>query len=222
MNDMDDFIELDGNKTNGIEINPCPRCGRASMKGVAQADSFFLPFAHFLVRCTDKRCKGYGWVILGIEDGQLVHISWSTHPGLVREGLGDKVTDPFRLQKSEIRQLPDLINHDFEQALGCFNEGFYDAAVSMARRALERSLIEKGAEVHKSRGLGDMISQLSKRGEIPSEAQSLCDEIRVYGNISAHPNEPMSEEDARLAIFFTDTVIAWLYGLIEPLTDTFS
>ncbi len=85
----------------------------------------------------------------------------------------------------------------------------------MSRRALERALLGKGAQNYTT--LNEMIADLAKQGKLPLEVADLCADIKSWGNRGAHPSDSLDQSDAETALFFTDMVITWLYGYIEPV-----
>jgi len=192
------------------------------MRAVAFTHSVSMPVVHLLVRCNNKSCNGFGWLILSADKAEPVRAFIWKHPSISQKPAVrlDKLYFSSSAAIDTEPNLPDLIDHDFTQALNCCESGFFDAAACMARRALERALISRGAQ--SSDKLSNMIAELSKRNILPEETKRLCDEIKGFGNRAAHPSDPTDEEDARNAVYFADIVISWLYGYITPIEGTLS
>jgi hypothetical protein len=114
--------------------------------------------------------------------------------------------------------ISDKFIADFEQASNCFKSGYYDAAVVMYRRTLERVLREKTGQSWLE--LRDMICQLADQGKIPREMRGLCGDLRVLGNRGAHPVKAVDQDDAETATQFTDILLTWLYSDVKPTKES--
>jgi hypothetical protein len=83
----------------------------------------------------------------------------------------------------------------------------------MARRSLQAALREKGA---KKGRLYDQVEQLGEAGVLPIPMVQWAGEIRLLGNIGAHPDEVESEVDAQDAkdiVKFLDYFLVYSYNL---------
>lgn len=78
------------------------------------------------------------------------------------------------------------VAEDFKEALLCRTVGAPRATVAMCRRALQSSAIEKGANGDK---LIDQIGDLHKQGKITQDLKDWSHEIRLTGNVGAHPDK---------------------------------
>lgn len=226
---MDDFAEYKDGLPDSVELGPCQRCGSGTMKAVAYARSVFSALVtDYLLRCTNARCGGYGFLLVAWnqddpgEDPVLMKGYLWRHPGTSPQSdavLHNYKVSQFTALEAEL-ELPKLLREDFIQACKCNASGYYEASVCMARRALERALIGRGA---RSRArMVDMIAQLSEQGELPVELSRACDEIKCYGNRGAHPDEPVSLGETDDALLLTDIVTSWLYGHVEPMSNVSS
>ena len=112
-------------------IDPCPGCGlRSEMRVDAVGEScFFESTKLFLFRCENENCGHYAW-----SNFQPKELIGKEVPYLSEDVL-----------KIEF-ELPLEVVSDFKEALSCFTHGNYNAAVVIARRLLERVLLEKGAK----------------------------------------------------------------------------
>jgi hypothetical protein len=87
------------------------------------------------------------------------------------------------------------------------------AAATMARRALQQTLIEKGAD--KSKNLYDQIVYFEKEGLLTPDIVNLAQGIRFLGNYGAHPeSDPLKDvtlEDAKLSFLIISKIMRQLY-----------
>lgn len=81
----------------------------------------------------------------------------------------------------------------------------------MCRRALQSSVIEKGAS--KGKRLVDQIDELYGNGAITKDIRDWAHEIRLTANIGAHPDdlEDITADDAQELIKFTEEYLNYVY-----------
>lgn len=95
---------------------------------------------------------------------------------------------------------PD-IKEDVREAERCHYHQCYKACVTMCRRALQLSLIDKGM---KDERLGDMLEEAhTVKKLLTDDTYTQAKSIRHFGNIGAHRRETIDPEVARLVIFIT-------------------
>ncbi len=93
----------------------------------------------------------------------------------------------------------------------------WDAAVIMARSALQIALRIKGAE---GRSLKDEIANFSTNGDFPKVLAEWAHEVRELGNDSAHPapeQVAIEPKDARDIVEFLDFTLDFLFTLPEKV-----
>ena len=82
----------------------------------------------------------------------------------------------------------------------------------MCRRALQTSLIQKGAEKEKS---VEQIDELSDKEIITEDIKNWAHEIRLKGNIGAHPDQDglkdVTPQDAEDLIRFMEEYLNYVY-----------
>ncbi len=201
-----------------FEFGPCPKCGKSSLSLFAHVNSLhFANFMYYLLRCENTVCNNIGWIVIdrsekSFEKKVLLALTTKEPKPPSRKLL------QYKIPVSSYLNLPENVFHDFDQAYQCLLSEFYDASVCMARRALERVLLDKGAQCW---GLSEKIRELEKRGKLPPETATLCDDIKNFGDKGAHAYEPTEAKDADYAIIWTDIIIAWLYGSVEPISNKF-
>jgi hypothetical protein len=108
--------------------------------------------------------------------------------------------------------VPEKVARDFLEALVCFNVGAFKASVAMCRRALENSVIERGAKKGK---LIEQINDLCDKQAITKDIKDWCHQIRIIGNMGAHPDEDgleeVTQEDANDLINFMEEYLNYVY-----------
>ena len=75
---------------------------------------------------------------------------------------------------------------DYQEAGKCLDAGCYKASMVMSRRALQRCLKEQGCPQKK---LYDAIEHAVKDSILRKAFHPIAEEIRQYGNLSAHPDD---------------------------------
>lgn len=120
--------------------------------------------------------------------------------------------------RDSIRDLPDTLPEevllDMLEASKCMDIEASKAAVVMARRALQRALLLKGAD--KTLPLHKQIDKLKDDGIISSDVASLAHGVRYLGNFGAHPDDDIlndiSFEDVKLAYQVVLKILAQLFS----------
>ena len=108
------------------------------------------------------------------------------------------------------------VKDDFEEAIGCYNNGFYNACMMMARRAIQQEML-----INKAKG-GNLYQQIESTG-ISQKLKALLHKIKNFGNHGAHPDfclfdgEGNKIEDrkefAKLSLEFLDRYFADEYEI---------
>jgi hypothetical protein len=90
----------------------------------------------------------------------------------------------------------------------CFTAGAINASATMARRAIQAAVVQKGAT--KSR-LMDQIDELAATGAITKDLASWAHEVRYAGNDGAHPSDEVSNDDAEDILELAEQFLQVLY-----------
>ncbi|MFA5789276.1 MAG: DUF4145 domain-containing protein [Candidatus Gracilibacteria bacterium] len=86
------------------------------------------------------------------------------------------------------------VRKDFLEAIGCFNNGFYNATMVMARRAMHREMIKRGLDkVHPN----NLYDQIENSG-ISDNLRRLLQKVKNFGNSGAHPDFCLYDSDGGL------------------------
>jgi hypothetical protein len=108
--------------------------------------------------------------------------------------------------------IPSDVANDYIEAIKCFDIGANKASLVMCRRALQTSVIQKGATRGK---LSDQINELFNKGIITEDIMNWSHEIRLTGNIGAHPDqdglENVSPQDTEELIKFMEEYLNYVY-----------
>jgi hypothetical protein len=106
--------------------------------------------------------------------------------------------------------IPSDVASDYIEAIKCYDVSAFKASVVMCRRALQTSVLDKGA----SKGnLNDQIDELCRKGIITEDIGNWSHEIRLTGNIGAHPDglENVTAQDAEDLIHFMEEYLNYVY-----------
>lgn len=119
---------------------------------------------------------------------------------------------PLQLQRYP-EYLPDIVGRHWLQSKRSLSGENWDAAVVMARSALQAALRDKGAS---GKNLKQEIDDLASRGLLPPIMKAWSHEIRNLGNDAAHPAEtqdPASPQQASELVRFLDFFLECSYSL---------
>jgi len=125
----------------------------------------------------------------------------------------NQITDqyPKRIPKLD-PSIPQDVANDYVEAIKCIDINANKASVAMCRRALQASLIQKGAKKEK---LVEQIDELFNKGIITEDIKDWAHEIRLTGNIGAHPDQDglkdVTSQDAEELIRFIEEYLNYVY-----------
>lgn len=137
---------------------------------------------------------------------------------LLVKGVGSKVF-PAPQPGPVSEHVPDPMASDLREAKQCLAANAWNAAVVMARRALQCAAVEQGAPSGK---LATQIKWLDDNRKITTAQRQWADAARWVGNHGAHDTEPnvaegqpvitnVTEEDARATVELVDHLFETLY-----------
>lgn len=101
-------------------------------------------------------------------------------------------------------ELSTSIASDYKEALRCRGVDALNATVEMCRRVVEASCNELGAEGKK---LVDKIDSLAAQQKITAPLREMAHQIRLGGNIGAHPQENGAEDAVVVDSDYADAVL---------------
>jgi hypothetical protein len=115
--------------------------------------------------------------------------------------------------------VPPKITDDFKEALRCRWVNAFRATVTMCRRAIQASCLEKKADPKKR--LWEQIDELAKNSLITEPLRQFAHEVRLEGNDGAHPDpdglNDVVEKDADDIIAFTREYLHHVYVMPDLL-----
>lgn len=115
---------------------------------------------------------------------------------------------------------PTQLASAYEQAAKAIDSKSWDAAATMARRAVQvitRSLLPKSTAA-----LRDEIDELVNRQDLPRSMGEWAHEVRLLGNVGAHPDAAVfgaSEEDARQVVAYVGYLILYLVDIPQEIAQ---
>jgi len=110
-------------------------------------------------------------------------------------------------------QIPDELRSDFREAGWCLDCECYKASMVMSRRVLQRVLKAQGCDQRK---LVDAIDAAIKQGVLRKAFHPLAQEVREYGNLSAHPDDDQLDKATKEA---AGHVMAFVRLIIEEFYE---
>lgn len=118
-------------------------------------------------------------------------------------------------------QIPNKIKADYIEGITALMNSCFKSACVMFRRAVQNAVIELGAS--KKKGLEDQIDQLERKRIITPELKDLAHQMRVIGNLGAHPLkdefDQLKKEDAVDMESFLKEFINYCFVLRKRLQD---
>ena len=189
-------------------LEPCPHCNTRATYTTLYGEPPSSPsegrLYHTLVLCdhcgskTLLIFKGVRKSIIGARPGFYIDVEFVDQY-------------PKRTPKPH-ESIPPQVADDYIEAIKCFDVGAWKASVVMCRRALQGSVIEKGAKKDK---LVDQIDELYDQQIITKAIKDWAHEIRLTGNIGAHPDkdglQDVTREDAKELIEFMEEYLNYVY-----------
>lgn len=120
------------------------------------------------------------------------------------------------LKNEEKEFIPPEVLIDYQEALKCKSIKAYRASASMFRRALQRSLLEIGADDSK-----DLIVQINSLGNLPPDIKDWSHQIRIFGNWGSHPDKDnlkdVNEDDVNEVHDFTSKFLTYIFIMPEKV-----
>lgn len=135
-------------------------------------------------------------------------------------GLHDYRTLPWAIGGWDGEEYwPDKAKRHWKQARNALAREDYDAAVVMARSAVQAIVRNKKA---KKGDLYHEINDLVSRGILPNIVGELAHEVRELAKPSAHPSEedePVDPKDAQEIVDFLDILFEYCYDLPHKINE---
>jgi len=110
----------------------------------------------------------------------------------ISDGLPDQQSDTLN------SGIAEDIKEDIREAERALYNQCYKASVTMCRRALQLSLIDRGIE---DKWLSKMI--LKAKDMFSEKTFAMANSIKGFGDMAAHRRESIESEDAKIAIYMT-------------------
>ena len=143
-----------------------------------------------------------------------VMVLWSATERGNGRGLHDYRVLPWPLKLEKYPEYwPDAVGRFWLQAKRSLSGENWDAAIVMARSALQGALRDQGAS---GNNLKQEIDRMADNGNLPPIMKEWSNEIRELGNESAHPEPqqaPPSPNDAGDLVSFLDFFLECTYSL---------
>jgi hypothetical protein len=183
----------------------CPHCGAKSyFKPTGAAYVEDRPNENLQLICNSTQCESCKEFVLIV--------------GFRQRGLGSSYNLRFVYPAGKPNEtvedgIPGNITADFKEALRCRWVNAFKATVTMCRRAIQSSCLEKKADPKKKLTL--QIDELATKDLITEPLRLFAHEVRLEGNDGAHPDadglNDVTEKDADDIIEFTREYLHHVY-----------
>ena len=118
---------------------------------------------------------------------------------------------PLRRDSGPPTHTPEDVGNYFRQGRDSLQDGRWDAAGMMHRKAVETGLKVKFPDYDGHDNFKARIKEAEKKGKLTSELAEWANHIRGLGNDAAH--ETFTEKDARTLDHFTELMLIYLFTL---------
>jgi len=160
----------------------CPHCGTKSYFHPVATHIESVGSSHSQRGVSAAKCQSCKKHVL------VVGTRSSQHIAFVLEAVY-----PFGQAKDDVDEnVPPSIRADFAEALRCHFIKAYKGCVVMCRRAVQASALKLGAP--KKKKLDDQIDWLFEQGKITEPLKEFAHEVRLTGNIGAHPDKDSGQQ----------------------------
>ena len=209
-----DLAEWTGHSGQKLRISSikCPHClyegSFETVFNVERVNQSLHKKMHFLVlKCNE--CLMYCFVM------------WSPSRIGGAHGIHGYVVFPrsLKTEPTAPRHWPVQVGSAWEQAHKCIRAASWDAAATMAGRALEAATRHLGAKPGK---LVAELNELGDKGILPKSMVDWAHEIRVLRNVGAHPDPVetrVEKGDASDVAKFLDCFLTYVYDLPKEIAD---
>lgn len=109
------------------------------------------------------------------------------------------------------RHTPENVSNFFRQGKASVDQGSWDAAGAMFRKALEVGLKAKFPEMPSDWTPYRLIEQAAKDHKLTPDLAEWAHRVRALGNHAVHGDPPFSESEAREISDFTRIVLEYLF-----------
>ncbi len=179
-------------------IDRCPHCNTAHVNAedrlVEVIDTKTQEPFWRLMRCQNPKCRT---LVLGVCDAR------GNINSLYPAGSYDLPAEV---------PMPKELRDDFREGGLSLAAGCFKASMVMSRRALQRCLKDQGSG---QRNLVDAINDALAKSTLRKSFHPLAEEIRQYGNLSAHPDDDqlqnVTRESATTVLEFVRLLIHEFY-----------
>jgi hypothetical protein len=121
---------------------------------------------------------------------------------------------PQTLPQVDFPDVPETVVADAAEAFRCVGIEAWRASAAMARRALQTAAFEKGAP---DTNLVAQIDWLAEQGHITEQMKQVAHQIRLGGNLGAHPDQDglreVGQAEARAILHFLADFFRYVYEI---------
>jgi hypothetical protein len=192
--------------------------------------SITCPYCKVLSRFVDTSKSVFDenkgvWSILqciGCKGPVLAIYRWTGSYALAGNEVGVPVVEPKparvfpESEPSVHKSIPQPVAEAYKESIVCYNVGAWKGSAILCRRALQASIVDKGADVKKR--LRDQIHELATRQIITQDISNWAHTIRLLGNDGAHPYNKgsltnVTKSDLDEMLRFMESYLKYVYEM---------
>lgn len=184
----------------------CPYCGAKGRFNLVSREERKAQTAHGGLYFDLWKCA---------ECSNLIFVLWGTDGGLHQY----EVFPPPKELPAADPSWPEPVARAYLQARKSLESESWDAAATMARRAIQAAVRHLGAKPGQFR---DEIKELAGRGLLSASLVEWATEVRLLGNVGAHPDaeEPaVAREDAADVVTFAQYFLDFVYTIPRQIAE---
>lgn len=178
----------------------CPICDHKSTFETLR-ECILANDIYSVMRCSNPKCCGVVFLHYDRREKRIIKVY------------------PENVPKCDER-IPEKIRNDFLEAKGCLGTEAYKGTITMCRRAIQNTAIEKGA---KKKDLFGQLNELVSKGIIPTSLEKLSHKIRSMGNYGAHPDkdglDEVKEKDAKEILEFLEHFLTYVFVMPKRVEE---
>lgn len=197
----------------------CPYCGQHTRAESSEA-SASMPFVQIAAAMKGLPIgTGVNYVVaVGLHQWWIA-ICNGCHGVMLVRNSGDTVLPPPQ-PEPVAQSIPEPMRSDLQEAKRCITVNAWNAAVVMARRALQCAAVQQEAPTGKAWPLWKQIAWLDENRKITPTQRQLADAARWVGNHGAHDTEPDVAAGQPVITNVTDGDARDTIQLVEHLFET--
>ncbi|MEE6691390.1 DUF4145 domain-containing protein [Limosilactobacillus reuteri] len=130
---------------------------------------------------------------------------------------GNNIQSPNAKYGNSVSDVPDSVNHIYEEMRSSYSVGAYTGTILLARTLLNHIGVNFGAK--ENQGFQYYVEYLFNNGYLPHNSKDWVDKIREFGNKATHRLVVNTKKDAQLMIKFCEMILKINYEYNAVIKD---